>query len=151
MQVIKFGKNNQGQALLEAIVAFGVVALVLVALISAITVSLANAQYARNKAQATKYAQEAIEWLHQQRDTQTTGWSGFYTKAGATYCVNNLSNYSSMTASSCSTNMTGTIFEREMTLTGNVASDKVTALINVTWTQGARTAKVDLETVLTKW
>src|SRR3989344_1893990 len=81
--------KQNGQSLVEAIIASVVISLVLVGLISAITFSLANAQFAKNKALANKHGQEAIEWLRNQRDT--SGWVLFYSPSGTsarTHCLN---------------------------------------------------------------
>lgn len=59
---------EKGQSLIEVIVALGLISLVLVTLIAAITFSLASVQLSRNRTQSSKLGQEAIEWVRQQRD-----------------------------------------------------------------------------------
>lgn len=148
-------KYQSGQLLIEAIVATVIITLVLVALVSAITFSLTNAQYSRNKALATKYAQEAVEWLRKERDT---GWYTFNSMApdtSTTYCISTFpANISSLTGGVCAgsyINDDYDVFQREMTLTGNAADDRVTVTVRVYWQQGLRTEEVIVNTYLTKW
>ena len=147
--------TNSGQSLVEMMVAVAVVSMVLVGLISAITFSLANAQFSRNKTLATKYSQEAIEWLRNERDK--LGWAGtngFYNKAGdnsTTYCLNSLTSWPA--AGGCAgTVIANTIFTRDVFVDGNGgAQDQVSVKVTVTWPQGSRTGSVVVDTYLNKW
>lgn len=60
--------NNRGQTLLELIVVISVAIFVVAALAFSTVSSLRNAQLAKNQAQATKLAQEAIEKVRSGRD-----------------------------------------------------------------------------------
>lgn len=143
--------NSQGESLVEIIIAIGIVTLVITALISAVTVSMANVQYARNKAQATKYAQEAIEWLRSQRDDLS--WTQFVSHAssgGTKYCFSSLD---FTLPGVCTTQLiSGTIFARDVTLSDSVVG-QVQATVKVSWKQGitATPPNVTLDTYLTKW
>lgn len=57
-----------GQSLIEVLVVLAVATVVMVALVIVIVVGLKNAQFAQSQAQATKYAQEAIEQVKAIRD-----------------------------------------------------------------------------------
>lgn len=57
-----------GQTLLEMVVAMAVVIIVVVALTFTTISSLRNSNYAKNQAQATKYAQEGLEIVRAARD-----------------------------------------------------------------------------------
>lgn len=72
-------KSQKGQSIIEATVAISIVALIIVALVSAITVSVRNATYAKNKSLATKYVTEGIEAVRSIRDNS---WLTFYDAAG---------------------------------------------------------------------
>jgi hypothetical protein len=130
------------------------VTLVLTALISAITVSLANVQYTRNKAQATKYAQEAVEWLRSQKDT--LGWSKFKILSaadpGKIYCFASLDFLITQYCADQSDQQIAGTFYRDVTLT-NSAVDQITATVKVSWKQGNRNPNPDvtLVTYLTNW
>jgi hypothetical protein len=152
--------KNSGQSLFEVVLAVDLVAVILVGLISAVTVGLANAQFSRNKAQATKYAQEAVEWLRSQRDGS---WPTFYAKAGSLplglkYCLDaDLSSLAAFpTSGSCASQGAGPIndqfklFYREVSLLPT-AVGHVGINITVTWAQGARTTDVVIPTYLTQW
>lgn len=69
MTNFKFIKKQSGQSIIEATVAVSIVSLIIVALVSAITVSVRNATYAKNKSLATKYVTEGIEAVRSIRDT----------------------------------------------------------------------------------
>lgn len=65
--------TNQGQSLLEVLIALGVLVLVVIALMGATTDSLRNVQFSRDKALATRYVQEAVETYRTYRND--SGWS----------------------------------------------------------------------------
>ena len=60
----------------------------IVALVQITTKSLSNAGFSKSKSGATAYAVAAAEWLRNQR--ASLGWDTFSSKAGQTYCLNNL-------------------------------------------------------------
>jgi Tfp pilus assembly protein PilV len=68
-------KFNEGQSLLEIVLVIGIASVVLVGLTKATTVSLRNAQFAKNKTLATKYAQETMEKIRAYRDQND--WNTF--------------------------------------------------------------------------
>ncbi|HCM37051.1 MAG: hypothetical protein UV61_C0030G0004 [Candidatus Gottesmanbacteria bacterium GW2011_GWB1_43_11] len=148
--MLKSKSNSSGQSLLEAVIAIGISTMVLVSLITAVRFALANAQYTRNKTQATKYTQEAVEWLRSQRDLD---WATFYTYAqGSQFCLNDLvvASLTSQVACASGINITGTIFTRSATLTASGA-DKVLVNVIVTWMQSSRTAQVTTDTYLVQY
>ncbi len=67
--------SNKGQTLVEILLAVGVASLALVALTRAMTSSLRNASFAKNKALASQYAQESLEAIRGYRDQNN--WSLF--------------------------------------------------------------------------
>jgi Tfp pilus assembly protein PilV len=68
--------SSSGTTLIEVLIATAVVVLVLVALSSTMAVVLRNQRDSANQQQATKYGQEAVEWMRKFRDT--VGWTTFY-------------------------------------------------------------------------
>lgn len=147
--------KQKGQSIVEVIIATVIISIVLVGLISAITFSLSNAQFAKNKALANKHGQEAIEWLRAQRDI--SGWTKLYTLNGTTHCLNNfpadiLILYSQPVGNCTSGSVNNnTIFTRQVIFTGNATADRLTINISITWPQGSRTSTVVLDTFLTRW
>lgn len=83
-------RNISGQSLFEVVVALAVISVVIVSLINVTTVSIRNTSFSRNNTVASRYAQEATEWLRGERDA---GWNTFTTNAhnSSTYCLNGLS------------------------------------------------------------
>ena len=82
---IKYQTQNtiQGQSLFEVVVAVGLSALILVGIVSLAAGSVRNSSYTRNNAQATKFAQEQIEWLRGKRDAD---WNGFISSIDGAGC-----------------------------------------------------------------
>jgi len=68
-------KNSQGQSLIEVVVAMAVIAVGLFALSKVSAVALRNANFARNRALATKYAQLTMESIRESRDQKD--WAAF--------------------------------------------------------------------------
>lgn len=144
-------KSQHGQTLVEVVVSIFVISLILIALMSAVNFSLTNTQYAKNKAIATKYAQEAVEWLRSERDSS---WNTFYNRssiAGRTYCVKSVPSWP-MTEGVCNSGdyINNTYFLRQIVLTRSGA-DKVLINVNISWSQGSRTPSINIGTFLTKW
>lgn len=67
--------SEKGQTLMELVVVVAISAIVVGALVFATIASLRNAQFSKNQAQATKLAQEGIEWvrLGRNKDSGITG------------------------------------------------------------------------------
>src|SRR3989304_3557712 len=83
-------KNREGQSFFEVVLALALVSIILIALVTLATISVRSATFSRNKNLATRFSQEAIEWLRGQRDT---GWSDFFARSspsGATWCLSTL-------------------------------------------------------------
>ena len=67
---------EKGQSLFEVVVALGISALIIVALVSLVSNSIQNANFSKDKTLAANYAQEATEWLRQQRDSDPATFFG---------------------------------------------------------------------------
>lgn len=99
--------SEQGQSLIEVIVAAAVGILVVTALTFATIFSLRNASFAKNSAQATKLAQEGIERVRAGRDrnecitglTNVNSWNG---NSSDTSCVGTGSIWTYQINSACS-------------------------------------------------
>lgn len=142
--------RSRGQSLFEVLAAVAVIGVALVALISLSTRSVSTGSFARNKNLASRYTQEAYEWIRLERDTD---WSLLYARAGSTYCINNL-NWSS--PGSCggyirdATTGANTIFQREVSLTAiDVAELEVD--IVTSWRSGGSTHSSRSTTILSDW
>ena len=150
------GRPN-GQSLFETVVAVGIISLILVAVVSLATSSVRDSSFARNDALATKYAQEGVEWLREQRDAS---WSTFVANTANT-CLGTL-----VWGAGCT--ITGTIFQRSIsfncleydsgpppTTMGLSCSDPqvnmVDTIVEVGWTDSQGTHNVRSVSTLTKW
>ena len=138
----------RGQSLFEVIIAVGLSALILSGVVSLAATSVRNSSFTRNNAQATKYAQEAMEWLRGQRDSGWTNLSSHSDASGLFSCLNTLP--PSTWGSVCSGTITDTIFVRDVTLT-LVNSSRIDALVNVSWTDAQGTHNVESQTRFTNW
>jgi len=146
-------KKESGQTLVEALVAFGVATILIVALVAATTVAVSRSQFVKQRTQAEKYAQEGIEWIRAERDNNN--WNTYFlpqasSGGGSRYCLNTLS---WTTGGTCATfNLpAGGPFKREALLTRDVSGNKITVRITVSWQEGGRTHTSDQTTILTKW
>ena len=75
-------KINQGQSLIELVIVIAVIAIVVGGLVFATIASIRNATLAKNQAQATKYAQEALERVRTARDRRNTNTISGFTLSG---------------------------------------------------------------------
>lgn len=75
--------KQQGQTLIEAVVALGAAVLVLSAIAVAVISALNNVQFTKNQNQATQYAQEAIEVM---RQISQSNW-GYFSLQNNKYCL----------------------------------------------------------------
>lgn len=124
--------NKPGQVLTELVIALSVVIIGVMALVQLATKSISNAGYSKHQSVSTSYGSSATDWVRKQRDT--LGWDAFASKAGQTYCINNLA----WTTGSCGTGQIGTTgFSREVTLS-SLPPDKLEAVITVKWTEGIK-------------
>lgn len=141
-------KNNffqSGQTIIEVLIATGVVALVMTALMATMTLSLQNSSQAKYRSLATKLGQEGMESLRQQRDAM--GWESFYQvvsgQGNGTYCLNTVpittEDLGTLSGGACETfpiSRTGIAFQREAIITV-VSVDEIRFEISVSWQDGA--------------
>lgn len=136
--------NNElsirGQSLFEVIFSLAVVALILAGIVPLASVAIRNATFSRNNSLATKYSQEASEWVREQRDTS---WSNLSANLG----TKNLGNLS-WTAADCV--ITGMIFCRQITLSSTLVG-RVDSIITVSWQDALGTHTVRNANTFTNW
>lgn len=143
-------KYNEGQSLFEVILALALTTLIIVALVSVVTNSIKNASYARNKTYATRYTQEATEWLRGQRDTD---WDVFYANVIACpppyeQCLDTLDWPNCDVCSE--SEYIGKIFKREVVFSA-ITSDSVAVEVKTFWTDSQGIHEVRSNTILTDW
>jgi len=138
----------RGQSLFEVVIAIGVVGIIIVGIVALASTSIRNSAFSRNNSLATRYSQEAIEWLRGRRDTD---WVTFHNNAvsSAIYCFDSLA-WSNLGACSQSETITGTILRRQVAFT-NIQPAQITAEILVIWQDSQGTHQVSTSTVFTDW
>lgn len=148
---------EKGQTIFELVMAISVGVVIITAVVILVTTSLNNSTFAKNNAQATRYSQEAVEWLRSERDKS---WSTFYSKSGAAtqyYCLTNLSWPQGGNCSS-SQIITNTPFLREVSLTNRDldgssenGQETVEAKVTVVWEDKSGSHVSTLTTQYTDW
>jgi len=138
-----------GQSLFEVIVAIGVIAAVIVGVVVLATNSIRNTTFTRNNSLATRYAQEAIEWLRGERDAD---WATFRANAGVSgnkYCLDAL-NWTKPQACNATEVISDTILTRSVTFS-NILATQVNANVTVSWNDSQGAHQVATSTVYTDW
>lgn len=137
---------SKGQTLIEVIVAIGLVVLVLLTLVSALTLAVRNNTFAKDQVLARNRSREVLEWLRSTRDQM--GWDAFISMINVDsppvdYCLSTLpadiDATKAMSNQACSSSavIPGTKYVRDLIL--NVVSDsEVDAQVIVSWTDGGK-------------
>lgn len=141
-------KLQNGASLLEIVIAVGLISIILLSLVSLSTKSVSNTTLSREKNEAARYSQEAVEWLRGERDNS---WSSFiaHVDNSDTWCLTALDWSNS---GSCNTNevISGTNLTREVTF--DEKEDGVVGVsVVVKWMEGEREHQSVADTLLTKW
>jgi Tfp pilus assembly protein PilV len=144
-------KKLLGTSIIEILIATAMISMAVIAALSLTSRSQSQSSYARNLAEATKYATQAADWIRTQRDT--LGWTTINSKSEGLYCLNNFPpdiNSLTTTGTCDDTSYIGeTKFKRQMVLDKSV-SGIIKINITVGWTeQSPREAKIEME--LTQW
>lgn len=134
---------NKGQTLFEVVAIVAIVAILVTSIVSVVAVSVRNSRFSKTQAEASRWAQEGMEWVRQQRDTN---WSEFSQKSGD-YCMQNLN----WTPGRCAETATiaNTSFVRNVTITPSGADYQVDVIVS--WKDSNGSHQSRLTTVLTNW
>lgn len=161
-----------GSSILEIIIATALISIAIIAALSLMNNSQKQNTYARDLAEATKYATQAAEWLRTERDR--IGWASIASKvnldainagsANSVYCLNiipnvetpDYANFSDLVAETCADNdyipsVPTNVFQRELNI-NTTNPDKLNITITVTWpwVEGTKhQAKIEME--LAQW
>lgn len=155
-------KNIKGQSFVEIIFAFGMMALVVAAVVGLSTVSIRNAAYSKNQTQAENLSQQALDFLRSQRDIS---WASLKSRTNwdtgteyELYCMNDVVlSLSSFSSGACpSDSFVDTIFKRQVTLTyteddSNSTKQFIEVEVEVSWLDAKGTHILSHTTVLTNW
>lgn len=145
-------KNNflfsKGQSLFEVVTALGVITIIVVALVALASSSIHNSNFSKDKSLATRYSQEATEWLRGERDTN---WEIFSTRAATpTWCLPSLS-WAEASVGSCSDDyISNTLFQRQVSFNTTDAKTIEVSVV-VSWEDSKGLHEVASATTLTDW
>ncbi len=132
-------KKLSGQAIIEAVLAFSIVMVVLVALLQLSNKSVTTSGAASRQALATSYVTEGLQWLKQFRADKGFGKDGGLLSkcmpgSVCTYHLNDLDWTNSATP-----NIPGTEYNRNLVMDSQTAN-QVVATVSVSWQETGRTA-----------
>jgi Tfp pilus assembly protein PilV len=144
-------KYNKGQSLFEVVLALALSTLIIVALVSLVSNSIRNSSYSRNKTYATRYTQEATEWLRGQRDGDWDVFSTNFLFCPTPPHVQCLDTLAWGNCGTCSdTEFIGNIFKREVSF-ADIEADSVTVEVKTYWSDSQGIHEVRNSTILTDW
>jgi Tfp pilus assembly protein PilV len=139
---------SKGQSLFEVVTALGVVTVIIVALVALASNAIHNSNFSKDKALATRYSQEATEWLRGERDAN---WDIFAAKAVTpTWCLPSLSWMSALVGACGEDYISNTLFQREVSF--NVVDTKtIEVQVTIFWEDSKGAHQVASATTLTDW
>ena len=156
---------ERGQTLVEAVVALGIVLMVITALVVITTTALNRSKLVEERLQAQKYSQEGIEWIRAEKDNND--WADFLGRLGPpwgipkTYCFNVSPIPAAWPAEGgCGDYDLADIFMREAALNVVEPNDNcqsgpnskcIEVKMTVSWQEGGRTHTSEQTTYLTDW
>lgn len=100
---IKKLRNNQGQTLIEILVAMGIAVTVITSMTIVVTSAISNANYSKNQNLATEFAQEGMEVV---RQMQVNNYQTLSTLSGR-YCLAPTCSAITAASGSCGSNVSG--------------------------------------------
>lgn len=143
---------KKGQSLFELMLAVVVVSITLVAMISLVGSTISNTAFSRDRTQAARFTNEAVEWLRSERDLSWTNLTSRASLTGSTYCLNSLSFDSQGTCSTGGT-ISGTKFTRTLTLVYDETNSpsEISVEVITTWSDSGGSHDSRILTTLTNW
>lgn len=137
---------KKGFSLIEVLVFTAVLGLFFVAAMSVTTYNLKNMKIQEHKILATRFAEEAVEWINQEKEDD---WSTFVTRgssSGTIYCLNNSLGWSS--SSVCGSYGLGSIYKRELLIKNSgTPVSQVETTVTVSWQDMGTVLSVPIKTV----
>ena len=138
--------------MVEALVAVGIVILLVTGLVVATTATLRFGQMSKDRTQALQYAKEGMEII---RVVKEADWNEI-PSTNTTSCLQKVSDEWKL-GGSCPELIANTLFTRTIAFSDDALSwcttagscRKVTAIVS--WTEGSQTRSVTLSTYLTNW
>ena len=124
--------NNKGQTLIETVLAISVATIIISAMALVIINSISNATFSRNQNLATQYAQQGMDLLRQQSESD---WNTFYGYSASNYCFGPPP--LNLTSSGCSSaNINGQFLRMVQIEKPGVGCTVEKATVTVSWNDG---------------
>lgn len=152
-------QRQRGSTLIEIVVASGVMALVITAIVAGLTLTLKTTAESEYRSHGVKRSQEAMEVFRRERTLR--GWENFVDSftSGTTYCLATLpAPLGSFTSGACTSGQSIVInsvaFYREALVTidsTNPDDVKVTVALETTWNTGGDEQSVNLVQEFRQW
>ena len=140
----------KGQSLFEVIMAVGISAMILTAIVSLSTLSVANSERSSNSKLSVFYTQEALSFIRLTRDSDWATFAAYAsTSSGSDYCMKTPT-FSVPGVSGCQF-ISGTNLVRTANLTKNALATYVNVTVNITWQDGSGTHQEKTVTRLSNW
>jgi Tfp pilus assembly protein PilV len=140
---------RRGSSIIEIVIAATLISIAVIAALSLTNQSQKQNTYARDLAEATKYASQAADWIRNERNN--LGWATLNTVDDGIYCIDIFPvDFLTMEAGACddASFIENTQFQREILVTKT--TDTINVVITVSWVeQVERQAKIEME--LTSW
>jgi prepilin-type N-terminal cleavage/methylation domain-containing protein len=153
----KLHAQKKGFSLIEVMVFITVMSIFFVTASAIATNTLKSMHLNEHRIIATRYAEELIEWIKAEKETD---WNKFVNHitglpaSGSGYCAtfNALDIvWPSLSCASMPTGLTPAIYTRQATFTYDPVSGKVNVAVVVYWQEGGVQYSVPLSSVLTQW
>jgi len=125
-------ERARGQAIIEVIIAVGIVTFALLGAVAATTRAIKTSRVASQKAEALVFANQIIEKIKIDKESDV---KGFFAQANSA-CNNDY-------------DLINGVYSADVTCSG-LPGDEVSVNVEVTWTEGDSTLSVSLDTKLTK-
>lgn len=145
-------RAESGQSLFEIMLALAITTLIIVAIVALTATSIRNTTFSKNKTLASRYSQEATEWLRGERDAD---FDAFETRTLIPlYCFPSLS-WAAASIGACASGqeIPDTPLRREISFSSSVLNGKtlIQASINVYWTDAQGLHEVRSVTNFSDW
>jgi len=137
-----------GQTIIEAVIAVAIISTIIVAMVSAVTLSLGTSTIAKNKSRANQFVQEGLEAV---RSIKEISWTDLTAQDGQTKGVKSVGGvwqFTEVGDDSIVSSAPG--FTRRVVIEDK-GSEQVQVTVTVSWTQGAKSLNSQNSTVFTKW
>lgn len=143
VKVRGYKQLQKGSTLIEILVAAFILAVSLTALVSLTTMSIARNRLAKERAVATRLAQEGMDWMIAKRNSD--GFGSFSLADGEVYCLNDLS----LVGGTCA-DYIDDIYKRELQVT-SAGVDSIEYEVRVYWGDVSSPYEIVLEGAVTRW